>query len=646
MISSLVDRLLDPSGLTPHGFCLLWEPWLIWTHALSNIAIGLAYFSIPLVLLSFMRQRRDLVFKPVFGLFAAFILLCGAGHWAGLLTLWYPLYGVEGSIKAATAVVSVLTAAALWPLLPRALALPSPAQMRDAHAALRESEARYREMFVSAPAAMHSLDSEGRIIAVSDRWTEFLGYRRGEVEGRHLTDFLTEAGRGVFLETWPRLLAANAMDDVRTSLVKRSGEVADVLISARVFRDAEGVFVRSLNVVADITERLRAEEALRHAQKMEAIGQLTGGVAHDFNNMLQAVSGNLELIRRRVRDERPDVARLTDNALDAAGKAAGLTSQLLSFARRQRLDARPLDPAEVVGAMRALLARTVGERIALRVEAGGDTGLCLADRNQLESALLNLAINARDAIGQAAGAITVSIRRERVAAAPSGWPPEGDYVRIAVRDDGPGMPEEVRRRAFEPFFTTKGPGKGTGLGLAQIHGFAHQSGGTARIESAPGKGTEVAILLPRAGDRAGRAPEPQASAAEPDAGFGETVLVVDDDPLVRGAVSETLRDLRYRVLEAADADTALLLLERVAVDAVLSDVMMPGSMDGVAFAHAARVRFPGIPVILATGHAGALNGKPLPPGVALFKKPFSRAALGSAVRRALAAEEAPQAVGA
>jgi CheY-like chemotaxis protein len=306
---------------------------------------------------------------------------------------------------------------------------------------------------------------------------------------------------------------------------------------------------------------------------------------------------------------------------------------------------QPLDPAEVVGAMRGLLARTAGERIALRVEAAEDAGLCLADRNQLESALLNLAINARDAIGPAAGGITVSIRRERVAAPPPcGWPPEGDYMRIAVRDDGPGMPEEERRRAFEPFYTTKGPGKGTGLGLAQIHGFAHQSGGTATIESAPGQGTEVAILLPRTGDQAGGPPEPQAlPAAEPEAGFGETVLVVEDDPLVRGAVAETLRDLRYRVLEAADADAALLLLERATVDAILSDVMMPGSVDGVAFAHAARARFPGTPVILATGHAGALIGKPLPPDVVFLKKPLSRSAIASAVRRALA--EAPQTAG-
>jgi PAS domain S-box-containing protein len=652
VISEVARWLFDPTGLTPHGFCLLWEPWLIWTHAVSNVAIGLAYFSIPLVLLRFMRRRHDLVFKPVFGLFAAFILLCGTGHWADLLTLWYPLYGVEGTIKAGTAAVSLLTAGALWPLLPKALAIPSPAQLRAANAALRESEERHRGSFVGAPVALHLLDADGRIVEVSGRWLDLLGHAREEVVGRHISEFLDADSAAEQRRRFPAFVEKDGLEmwDMPRRFVRGDGAPLDVLVSARGERTGDGR-VHVVASLVDVTGRLRAEEALRaseealrQAQKMEAIGQLTGGVAHDFNNVLQVVTGNLELIRRRVRDGHPDVARLADNALDASGKAARLTSQLLSFARRQRLDAKPLDPAEVVDAMRELLARTVGARIALRVEAGAGAGLCLADRNQLESALLNLVINARDAIGPAAGAIAVSIRRERVPPPPSGWPPGGDYVRIAVRDDGPGMREEVRRRAFEPFFTTKGQGKGTGLGLAQIHGFAHQSGGTASIESEPGKGTEVAILLPRAGERAAATPEPPAPSAEPEAGAGETVLVVDDDALVRGAVAEMLRDLRYRVLEAGDADAALRTLEGAAVDAVLSDVMMPGSMDGAGFAHAARARFPTVPMVLATGHVGGLIGRPLPPGVVLLKKPLGRSALGRAMRRALA--EASRTVGA
>jgi PAS domain S-box-containing protein len=784
----LLDRLsgwfLDPSGLTPHGFCLLWEPWLIWTHAVSDIGIGLAYFSIPLALLVFARRRRDLVFRPVFWLFAAFILLCGTGHWLDLLTLWVPAYGAEGVVKAATAVVSLATAAALWPLMPAALALPSQAQLRAANEALRVNEARHRAAFVGAPVPLHIVDTAGRITEVSDRWLDLLGYSRDEAIGRHVGEFQEDGGAATRAAIEAVLAAEFELRDAPRRFVRRDGAVLDVLVSARVEREADGSPTRAIAALVDITARRRAEAALaesertlrllvegvsdhaiymlapdgtvanwnpgarrikgytaaeaigqhvsrfyteedraagapgralaaaaregRHeeegwrvrkdgrriwasvvlhavraedgtllgfakvtrdvterreaqraleaareqlaqAQKMEAIGQLTGGLAHDFNNVLQAVTGNLELIRRRIRPERPDVVRLADNALDAAGKAARLTAQLLAFARRQTLDPRPLDPAEVIEGMRALLARTAGDRVTLRVEAEERVGLCLADRSQLESALLNLAINARDAIGPAApGTITVSLRGERVVRAPEGWPPDGEYVRIAVRDDGPGMSEAVRRRAFEPFFTTKAPGKGTGLGLAQIHGFAHQSGGTVTIDSAPGAGTEVALLLPRAGAaldpasaRRDRTREQEDDDDDDDAGAprgrGETVLVVEDDALVRAALAATLRDLGYGTVEAQDADAALAVLESgAAVDVVLTDLTMPGSMDGLGFARIARARRPGLPVVLITGHLDPMHGvRGVPEGVGFVQKPHRRGRLAAVLQRAL-----------
>jgi PAS domain S-box-containing protein len=650
VIADLARWLLDPSGLTPHGFCLTWQPWLIWTHALADIAIGLAYFSIPLALATFARRRRDLVFKPVFWMFAAFILLCGTGHWLDLLTLWVPAYGAEAMVKAATATVSVVTAVALWPLMPKALALPSPAQLRAADEALHDSAERHRRSFLGAPVALHILDAEGRVVEVSDRWLDLLGYGRAEVVGRPVAHFLDAEFAAEHRKRFPAFLGEEGVEvwDLPRRFVRRDGTALDALVSARRERSAGGR-VHVIASLVDVTARRRAEaalreseERLRHAQKMEAIGQLTGGVAHDFNNVLQAVTGNLELIRRRVREDRPDVARLAGNALDAAEKATGLTSQLLAFARRQRLDPRPFDPVEVVEGMRGLLTRMVGERIVLRVEAEPDVGACLADPNQLEAALLNLAINARDAIDGEEGTITVLVRGECVAAASDDWPPSGEYVRIAVRDDGPGMTEEVRRRAFEPFFTTKPSGKGTGLGLAQIHGFAHQSGGTALVESAPGQGTEVAILLPRSVKPARRCVEATGPAPEPEAGFGEMVLVVEDDAMVRAALAETLRDLRYRVVEAADADTALAMLDSgVAADVVLSDVMMPGSMDGVEFAAVARERFPRLPLILTTGRADVLGGRPLPPGVDVLRKPHSRSGIAAALRCAVAEAQEP-----
>ncbi|WP_052389501.1 PAS domain S-box protein [Belnapia moabensis] len=637
MASALTRWLFDPTGLTPHGFCLLWEPWLIWTHGLANAAIGIAYFSIPLALVTFARRRHDLVFRPIFWLFAAFILLCGAGHWMDLLTLWVPAYGAEAIVKVLTAAISVATAIALWPLMPKAIALPSHAQIQAASKALAESEERYRGMFVEAPAAMHSLDIDGRIVVVSKRWAEFMGYSREEVVGRDFTEFLTPEAARAFAETWPCFLEEGVLDDVRFQMVRRSGEVAEVEISARAFRNTAGAFVRTQGVVTDVTKRVQAEEGLRHAQKMEAIGQLTGGIAHDFNNVLQAVNGNLELIRRRLGSDRPDITRLAGNALEAGTKAAGLTSQLLAVARRQRLEPRPLNPTEVVEGMQALLARTLGERVALRVEADPGVRACLADRNQLESALLNLAINARDAFDGATGTLTISVLAESVKGAADGWPPDGTYVSIAVRDDGPGMSDEVQRRACEPFFTTKAPGKGTGLGLAQIHGFAHQSGGSVRIKSAPGWGTEVAILLPASSETV----RPDAAApvleAKLEAGLGETVLLVEDDAIVRKALAETLSDLRYRVVEAADADAALAMLESgLGLDVVLSDVMMPGTMDGVDLAAELHARCPGLPIVLATGRVDVLRGRLLPPQVSMLRKPLSRAGVAAAVRRALA----------
>ena len=515
---------LDFSGLTPHGFCLAWQPGLIWLQATSDLLIAAAYFSIPAALLTFLRKRNDLAFKPVFGLFAAFILACGTTHVLGAVTLWVPAYWLDGAIKALTAVLSVATAALLWPLLPKAMALPSPVQMHRvnealahevaqgsaAAAKLRESEGRHRLHYARTPAALHAVDAHGTLLDVSDRWLDLSGYERHEVIGRKIESFYTEESAQESADHLAALDAGSFLLTARRLMRCRDGRVRDIDLTLDVERGADGRLQRVLAAVVDMTAAreteaalLAAEERLRHTQKMEAVGQLTGGIAHDFNNLLTTIMGSLELLQQHVTlDERGK--RLTANAASGAARAAQLTRQLLSFSRRQRLSPEPLMAGEVVDAIKGLLEGTLGERISLSIQAdehAGEPWALLADRQEVEAALLNLVINARDAI-TGEGSVTIStgnhVRTERSRKTGGSDAPAGDYIRIAVTDTGCGMSEAVRIRAFEPFFTTKSQGAGTGLGLSQIYGFVRQSDGAVSIRSSPGDGTTVEMLLPRA----------------------------------------------------------------------------------------------------------------------------------------------------
>ena len=410
-------------------------------------------------------------------------------------------------------------------------------------------------------------------------------------------------------------------------------------------RKADEAALRQLNETLElrIEEALRqreaAEEALRQSQKMEAIGQLTGGIAHDFNNLLTGIIGALDLIQRRIEAGRTqELDRFIDAALTSANRAAALTHRLLAFARRQPLDPKPIEVDRLVGAMEALLRSTLGEHIQLDFALEAATWRAFGDAAQLESAVLNLAINARDAMPDG-GRLT--IRTENLVLDPPGAQREGaepgEYVAIQVTDTGVGMSAEVAAKAFDPFFTTKPLGQGTGLGLSMIYGFAKQSGGHARLESAPGRGATVKILLPRhLGEReAESAPMPRAR----NRGRGETVLLVEDDPAIRLLVGEILADLGYQTVTAEDGPAAIPILEsKRRIDLMISDVGLPG-LNGRGLADIARRSRPRLQVLFISGYAEDAASREgfLAEGMDLISKPFAFDRLAAKIREMLAA---------
>jgi PAS domain S-box-containing protein len=414
-------------------------------------------------------------------------------------------------------------------------------------------------------------------------------------------------------------------------------------------RDRVTAALRSLNetleqrVAERTSELMRAEEALRQSQKMEAVGQLTGGLAHDFNNMLAGVVGSLELMQTRMLQGRVgDLDRYITAAQGAAKRAAALTHRLLAFSRRQTLDPKPTDVNRLVEGMMDLVRRTVGPAVAIESVGAGGLWPTLVDPSQLENALLNLCLNARDAM-PAGGRIVIETANrwlDHRSAQERDLEP-GQYVTLCVSDNGTGMTPDVVAKAFDPFFTTKPIGEGTGLGLSMIYGFAKQSGGQVRIYSEFGQGTMVCLYLPRhLGEAEGDTVLPDLAHA-PRAEQGETVLVVDDEPTVRMLVTEVLEDLGYAAIEAADGASGLKVLQSdVRIDMLITDVGLPGGMNGRQMADAGRVHRPDLKVLFITGYAenAALNHGHLGPGMQVMTKPFALEALATRIRGIIAGE--------
>jgi signal transduction histidine kinase/CheY-like chemotaxis protein len=509
----------------------------------------------------------------------------------------------------------------------------------DDRAAMREYVDALRVNSAVAAAAVY--DSRGRAVVVFNRRgarppparTPALG---SHFAARHVTVTRPVAERGerlgaVYLETrpepWAAIMGRHSGLAVLTVLAFLllgvvTAAAAQLQARARLLSEANA------RLVEEMAARGKAEEALRQSQKMEALGQLTGGIAHDFNNLLQVVHGAFELIRRKP-DDMAKVAAWSENGIAAAERGASLTRQLLAFSRSQKLELRSFVVADLIADMHDLLVRTLGPDIVLTVALDETRASVMSDRTQLELAVLNLAINARDAMPDG-GRLVISTAIRAIEPGDPLLEP-GEYLDLSVADTGEGMSPEVSERAFDPFFTTKGVGKGTGLGLSQVYGVARQAGGAARIVSTAGQGTVVSLLLRRsaAADEVGEAPSAPQPILAPER--GGAILVVDDEDAVRSLACQTLELLGYRVLEADSGAKALDMLETVRPDLMLFDYAMP-VMNGAELARLARQLQPGVPIVFASGYAdtdqveAALGGE-----ATILRKPFNMDALARTV---------------
>ena len=617
--SAALPAIMSGNNYTPALIVVVSTVWL-----LSLAALGLLWLRRPHSVLDV--WLMVVMVSWLFDIALAAVLNAGrfdvgfyAGRTYGLLAASFVL------------IVLLLETGALYAHLARSF---KEQQQRDA-AEISRINAKLRTVLDSSPLPIFSLDAQGQIASWNEAAERVFGHPAADVTGKRFSS-LQQTGGADLDSAWSRAMNGETLRDLQLQWARRDGQPRDVMYAIAPITEGDGRFGGAVCVAEDVTDKIRFERQLMQSQKMEAVGQLTGGVAHDFNNLLTVITGTIDTLREGVAD-RPDLAALATMIDQAATRGADLTKRMLAFARKQPLQPRDTDLNSLTEDAIGLLRPALGEEIEIEAVLAPDAWACLIDPSQLTSALLNLAINARDAM-PGGGRITLETANailDEAYAMENGEVTPGSYVMVAVSDTGTGIAPDIRDRVFDPFFTTKEVGKGTGLGLSMVFGFIKQSGGHIKIYSEVGHGTTIKMYLPRAKKMEDSTQEPVRVRPR---GGSETILVVEDDSLVRRNVVAQLTSLGYNIIEAADGAEALRHVEaNGAINLLFTDIVMPGGMNGRALADEVARRKPSVRVLFTSGYAESAivhHGR-LDPGVHLLGKPYRMADLARMVRVAL-----------
>jgi two-component system cell cycle sensor histidine kinase/response regulator CckA len=677
-----IHWLSSAGNFMPHEYCYRQNPAMIGLHFWADLLIGISYVAISLTLIYMVRRaRRDIPFDWIFLAFGTFIIACGGTHFMEVWTLWTPAYWLSGGVKSVTALASMLTAIVLPPLVPKTLALVQSAKLSDkrkkdleaSNAALeseiaerRRAEAEVRdlantlearvrertaelarmatELAEKAAIVEHSHDAifshtvEGSITSWNPAAERVYGYTASEMIGRSISILMPKDRKSEPSELMDKIKTGQTVEPFETQRVRRDRSIIDVFVSCSPLMDENGVLRGASIIARDISERKRNEEQLRHAQKLESLGLIAGGVAHDFNNLLVGILGNASLILEDLPRGHDHYAAL-EAVVSASEKAAHLTQQLLAYAGKGRFVSERINLPLLVREITGLLHTSIRKSVQIRLELD-DAPDVEGDPGQIQQVIMNLVINGAEAIGENPGTVRISTSLVEIetkdgrgdVAGESVAP--GNYVALTVRDTGSGMDEAVRARIFDPFFTTKFTGRG--LGLSAVLGIVRSHKGAIRVHSEPGKGSTFTILLPAVVGAA--APASPRSVSEDLQGHG-VVLIVDDEELVRGTASAALKRYGYTVLTAQDGAEGVDLFRRRAaeIDVVLLDMTMPVMPGEEALGRIQALR-PDARVIVTSGYDEVEAVRRFTAdGIAAFiQKPYTAVALARIVKSALA----------